>query len=131
MTMQLERGEIYERPLVEIRRHTIERISERLGTISDKEIRNELAPAIAGIHLAKLLGRNGWVRTPNGIAPILFENCHYVMSTWINNELLTASQRKWEWEELGEARDQRGHITAEAPGSPLIYSILHDPSGQV
>ncbi|MEP5568096.1 MAG: hypothetical protein ABJN62_09710 [Halioglobus sp.] len=55
---------------IEVTRHAVERVAERLETLDQQLIRDELAAACFSLFMSGLCGRSGWARCPGGYARI-------------------------------------------------------------
>ena len=99
-------------PLYEIRvrDHAIQRVSQRLGTIDDVLVRNELSVAAGSILMSVMQLGSGeyYARTPHGVALVRkFEDNATVLTTWISNEMLKRDQIKKEWEPFDKSITDR------------------------
>jgi hypothetical protein len=83
----------------------MERVSERLGSISPDEVRNQFIPVIPAIvnHVLTSEFEDGsyLARTPQGIAIVLKGEEGVIITTWINDELATRAQLDG-WVRLGD-----------------------------
>jgi hypothetical protein len=115
-------------PDVDISRHAIERVSERLGTIDTQVVRNELAPAVISIGMTPHAGRGGWAKTQHGMVRYEFDLTlmNNVIVTFISDEQATGERRSWEWTEIQKVCDTGGRVVMETPSKGIIYTPRAD-----
>jgi hypothetical protein len=110
---------------VSVRRHALERVSERLGTLDTLKVRNELSAAVSSILLeiatiSQLNDGEYYARTPHGLAMLIIEDEEPVITTWIPNELTRPEQIGGQWiHYVGE----RGVVSIETATGHPVYKL--------
>jgi hypothetical protein len=113
---------------VRIRDHAIERVSERLNTLDDIIIRDELATAACSIILSMGRWDSGefYAKTLHGVALVRkFEDGTTVLTTWISNEMLKDNQIKNDWEPYSSSKK----AIIESASGETIYCLQEQTPG--
>jgi hypothetical protein len=117
-----------ELPDVDVSRHAIERVSERLGTIDTQVVRNELAPAVISIGVTPHAGRGGWAKTQHGMVRYEYDLTlkNNVIVTFLAEEQATGERSSWAWTDIQKVNDMGGRPVLETPSKGTIYAPRAD-----
>jgi hypothetical protein len=112
---------------IEITRHALERVSERLGTIAPDELRNELIPVVTSVlfHAISASFSNGEysAKSPHGIAMIVKGSDGIIVTTWINDDMAAQSQLEG-WIVLEKVNSVRtGKTTIETASQSSVFLL--------
>ena len=115
--------------VMSISRHSIERVSERLGTLDPQAIRDELCAVPAAffaeqylVGLEPLEHGKYISKTPHGIAVIAYEEDEMVVTTWISDA--TAGKKfLGEWHQITGGSSKQGRVNIETANDAKVYRL--------
>ena len=126
--VRLKLDDCSEMPDVDVSRHAIERISERLDTIDTKLIRDELDSAIISIATTRINGRGGWAKTPNGVVRYEYDLSlkNHVIVTYISDEMTSGEKGDWHWIPKSPVSNSEEKILIDIASEDTVYHPIAD-----
>jgi len=113
--------------LMDISRHALERVSERLNTLDRDEIRKEMAPVPASFCAELIVGEPApgeyMARTANGIAIIQHHGDDIpIVTTWIDEDICNRSQLDG-WLEITNESNKKIRTDIETASGGPVYAL--------
>lgn len=105
-----------------VSRHALERVSQRLATLSPKDVRDELAAAVAACYNTHGIQNGEYLAaTPHGYAVVVKENSGFRIPTWISEEMSRPEQSGGVWQRFTGISDRAGRVQlVTATGAPIL-----------
>lgn len=105
-----------------VSRHALERVSQRLGTLNPKAVRDELAAAVAACYNTFGLEDGQYLAaTPHGYTVVVKEDVCFRIPTWISVEMSRPEQSGGVWQRIEGVSDRAGKVhLVSATGAPIF-----------